>query len=140
MKTDPNCIFCKIAAGEIPCAKLLEDDAALAFLDIGPLAEGHALLIPKDHYETADRMPAEVAAAVLRHLPALGRAVQSTVDCEGFNVLQNNGRVAHQLVPHVHFHVIPRNAGDEFHFNWPAGTYPEGRIDQLAEKIRGYLN
>jgi histidine triad (HIT) family protein len=139
MKTDPDCIFCKIAGGEIPCAKLLEDEASVAFLDIGPLAEGHALLIPKAHYETLDQMPAEVAAAVLKHAPALGRAVRSAVGCEGFNVLQNNGRVAHQVVPHVHFHVIPRNSGDEFYFNWPAGTYPQGRIEQLAEKIRQEL-
>jgi histidine triad (HIT) family protein len=139
MKADPNCIFCKIAAGEIPCTRLLEDDAALAFLDIGPLAEGHALLIPKEHYQTLDQMPAEVAAAVLKHLPALGKAVQSAVGCEGFNVLQNNGGVAHQLVPHVHFHVIPRNPGDEFHFNWPASKYPKGKIEQLAEQVRRRL-
>ncbi len=136
---DPDCVFCKIVSGQIPCARLLEDDAALAFLDIGPLAEGHALLIPKDHYETLEQMPAEVAAAVLRHLPALGGAVRSAVGAEGYNVLQNNGRVAHQVIPHVHFHVIPRNAGDEFHFNWPAGTYPEGRIEVLAEAIRERL-
>ena len=136
---DSDCIFCKIAAGEIPCTKLLEDDAAIAFLDIGPLAVGHALLIPKNHYVTVDQMPADVAAAVLKHLPALGRAVQTAVGCEGFNILQNNGPVAHQVVPHVHFHIIPRNTGDEFHFNWPAGSYPPGRIEQLAEDIRKHL-
>ncbi|MDY7009399.1 MAG: HIT family protein [Planctomycetota bacterium] len=133
---DSDCIFCKIAAGQIPCTKLLEDSHAIAFLDIGPLAEGHVLLIPKDHYVTVDKMPADVAAAVLKHLPALGRAVTSAVGCEGFNILQNNGPVAHQVVPHVHFHIIPRSPGDEFHFNWPAGTYPKGRIEQLSEDIR----
>ena len=136
---DSDCIFCKIAAGQIPCTKLLEDDAAIAFLDIGPLAEGHILLIPKNHYVTVDQMPPDVAAAVLKHLPALGRAVQAAIECEGFNILQNNGSVAHQVVPHVHFHIIPRNVGDEFHFNWPAGTYPKGRIEQLAEDIRRHL-
>ena len=139
MKPDPDCIFCKIVAGEIPCAKLLEDDAALSFLDIGPLAEGHVLLIPKGHYERLDQMPADVAAEVLRHLPALAAAVQKATGCEGLNVLQNNGPVAHQVVPHVHFHIIPRNAGDAFQFNWPAGQYPEGRLDQLAEAIRQNL-
>jgi histidine triad (HIT) family protein len=136
---DPNCIFCKIAAGEIACAKVLEDDSAVAFLDIGPLAEGHLLLVPKEHYLTLDQMPAEQAGACLRHLPALGRALTAAVGCQGFNVLQNNGRVAHQVVPHVHFHIIPRNAADEFHFNWPAGRYPPGRIDQLAEAVRTHL-
>lgn len=137
--TDPNCIFCKIAAGEVPCTKLLEDASALAFLDIGPLAEGHVLLIPKDHYATIDQMPAAAAAGLLRHLPGLAKAVQSAVGCEGLNVLQNNGTVAHQVVQHVHFHIIPRGAGDEFHFNWPAGTYPRGRADEIAQAIRAEL-
>jgi len=139
MNADADCIFCKIVAGDIPCQKVLEDASALAFLDIGPLAEGHVLLIPKSHYVTVDQMPADEAGAMLRHLPALGRAVQSAVGCEGFNILQNNGAVAHQVVPHVHFHVIPRDAGGAFSFNWPAGTYPAGRIEALAEKIRAAL-
>lgn len=139
MRTDPECIFCKIVAGDVPCARLLEDDAALAFLDIGPLAEGHVLLVPREHFETLDQMPAELATAVLKHLPALGRAVRGAVGCEGYNVLQNNGRAAHQFVPHVHFHVIPRSAGDEFHFNWPAGKYPQGRIEELTKAIKHYL-
>jgi histidine triad (HIT) family protein len=139
MKTDPDCIFCKIVAGQIPCTELLCDQAVLCFLDIGPLAEGHALLIPKAHYETLDQMPADVAAAVLKHLPALAAAVRKATGCDGLNVLQNNGRVAHQFVPHVHFHLIPRKSGDEFHFNWPAGVYAEGRIEQLADAIRSSL-
>jgi histidine triad (HIT) family protein len=135
MATDPNCIFCKIAAGQIPCAKVLEDGGALAFVDIGPLAKGHVLLIPRQHYQTLDQMPADVAAAMLGHLPGLVKAVQSATGCQGVNVLQNNGRVAHQEVPHVHFHIIPRNSGDAFHFNWPAGVYPQGEIEQVAKAI-----
>lgn len=133
---DPDCIFCKIAAGEVPAAKVLEDAAAVAFMDVGPLAEGHVLLIPPEHYETVDQMPADQAAAMLGHVPALASAVQAATGCEGINVLQNNGRVAHQVVMHVHFHIIPRNAGDAFQFNWPAGSYPQGRAEQLAEAIR----
>jgi len=140
MKTDPECIFCRIVAGEIPCAKILEDDAALAFLDIGPLAEGHVLLIPREHHETVGEMPAELCAAVCGHVPALARAVRAATGCEGVNVLQNNGRVAHQFVPHVHFHVIPRRAGDEFHFNWPAGKYGKGDAERIAEEIRRNLS
>jgi len=139
MARDPNCIFCRIAAGEIPSAKVLDDRAAFAFMDIGPLAEGHVLLIPKGHYATVDRMPADTAAAMLRHLPALVKAVQAVTGCQGVNILQNNGTVAHQVVMHVHFHIIPRNAGDEFHFNWPAGKYPPGRAEELARIIRGKL-
>jgi histidine triad (HIT) family protein len=139
MPSDPNCIFCKIAAGQIPCVKILEDENALAFLDIGPITHGHALLIPKQHYGTIDQMPAEQAAGVLKHLPALARAVQSAAGAEGLNVLQNNGRVANQAVMHVHFHLIPRTPGDAWHFNWPAGKYPAGKADELLAKIKAVM-
>lgn len=131
-----DCIFCRIAAGQIPSAKVLDTESALAFMDIGPLAEGHVLLIPKQHYATIDQMPAQQAAAMLAHLPALVAAVKKATGCSGVNVLQNNGATAHQLVPHVHFHIIPRNAGDAFHFNWPAGKYPPGRMEELTAAIR----
>lgn len=134
-----DCIFCKIVAGQIPAIKVFEDDACLAFLDIGPLAEGHVLLIPKSHVQTLDGLSADQAGAMLRHLPALVKAVQQATGCQGVNVLQNNGRVAHQVVPHVHFHIIPRNSGDAFHFNWPAGSYPPGEAEELAKAMRGKL-
>ena len=136
MKTDSDCIFCKIVAGDIPVCKVLEDDAAVGFMDIGPVAEGHALLIPKEHYETIGDIPEDVAAAVLRRLPQLVAAVKTVTGCQGVNVLQNNGAIAGQLVPHVHFHVIPRTPGDEFHFNWPVSKYPEGVMEELGNKIR----
>jgi len=139
MPKDPDCIFCKLIAGAIPSAKILDVEAAFAFLDIGPLAEGHVLLIPKGHYVTIDQMPAGEAAAMLRHLPALVKAVQAATGCEGVNVLQNNGRVAHQVVQHVHFHIIPRKTGDAFQFNWPAGSYAPGKIESLAKAIQAKL-
>ena len=139
MNHDPNCVFCKIAAGQIPAAKVYEDDEVLAFLDIGPLAPAHTLLIPKAHYETLDQVPPELAAAMGELLPSLVRAVQAAAGAEGANVLQNNGRVAHQAVPHVHFHVIPRKSGDSWHFNWPAGNYAEGKAQEWAKAIRDSL-
>ncbi|HUU22504.1 MAG TPA: HIT family protein [Phycisphaerae bacterium] len=139
MTSDPDCIFCRIAAGEIPCARLLAEEAAIAFLDIGPLARGHVLLVPREHYVTLEEMPAAVAAGMLAHLPALAAAVRKATGCQGYNVLQNNGIVAHQVVPHVHFHIIPRDPGDEFHFNWPAGSYAPGQIERVAEAIRREL-
>ncbi len=139
MKRDSDCIFCKIVAGEIPCTKVLEDDVALGFMDIGPVAEAHVLLIPKPHYETVDELPSDLAAGTLKHLPELVRAISAATGCEGLNVLQNNGAIAGQLVPHVHFHLIPRDIGGKFQFNWPAGKYPEGKMEQLAEKIRQNL-
>ncbi|MCY2928126.1 MAG: HIT family protein [Planctomycetota bacterium] len=135
-----DCIFCRIARGEIPAMKVLDDDACLAFLDIAPLAEGHVLLIPKAHAQTLDQLSADQAAAMLRHLPALVKAVQAATGCAGVNVLQNNGKAAHQEVPHVHFHVIPRNPGDAFGFNWPAGKYPAGRAEQLVQAIQDELS
>jgi histidine triad (HIT) family protein len=136
---DPNCPFCKIVAGEIPATKILETDEALAFLDINPLAPGHVLLIPKTHVTQIHEMKPSLAAAVMRHLPALGKAVKTATGCAGYNVLQNNGRPAHQAVFHVHFHVIPRNEGDEFGFTWPAGQYDQGELEEMQEKIRAEL-
>ncbi len=139
MAQDPECIFCKIVSGDIPAVKILEDESCIAFMDISPLAQGHVLLISRGHYVTLDEMPAEDAGAMLKHLPALTKAIMSATGSEGLNVLQNNGRVANQLVPHVHFHLIPRNPGDEFHFNWPAGQYATGQAAELARVIRDEL-
>jgi len=136
---DPDCIFCKILDGQIPAVKVYQDESCLAFMDIGPLAEGHVLLIPADHVATVDELTGEQAGAMLRHLPDLVRAVSEATGCEGVNVLQNNGPVAHQVVMHVHFHIIPRNADDAFGFNWPAGSYPAGRAEELARAIREHL-
>ena len=136
MTRDADCVFCKIVAGELPATTVLEDEAAVALMDIRPLAEGHVLLVPRGHFVTLDEMPADAASAMLRHLPALVKAVQAATGCEGVNVLQNNGRVAHQEILHVHFHVIPRTAGDAFGFNWPAGECPQERLEALAERIR----
>lgn len=133
---DPDCIFCKIVAGEIPAKKIFEDDASLAFMDIGPVADGHVLLIPKTHVTSIDDMLARDAAAVLANLPAIVHAVITATSCQGVNVLQNNGTSAGQVVMHVHFHIIPRSGSDRFRFNWPSEQYAPGRMDQLADAIR----
>lgn len=140
MKTDDNCIFCKIVAGKIPSVKIYEDDNALAFMDIGPVSPGHVLLICKEHYEFLHEVPTEVAAKTLAVLPAIVGAVKTATGCGGVNVLQNNGRISGQLVQHVHFHIIPRygDAG-EFRFDWPAGKYAEGKMQEFADKIRRHL-
>lgn len=135
MPSDPNCIFCKIVAGEIPCWKLYEDDAALAFLDIGPLSEGHCLIIPKDHFLTIDQMSADQVAACTRIIPSLSGAVQEATGVEGWNVLQNNGAISGQAVDHVHFHIIPRREGDGLGFRWPAGQLNEADAKRLSAAI-----
>ena len=134
--SNEDCLFCRIVSGDIPAAKVFEDDACVAFVDIGPVAHGHTLLIPKNHYATLREMSEQDAAATLRNLPRLARAVQDATGCEGVNILQNNGRVAGQTIGHVHFHIIPRNPNDAFQFNWPAGKYPQGRLEELADAIR----
>lgn len=148
MPTDPACIFCKIVAGQIPCHKLWEDGRALAFLDVGPLSEGHALVIPKGHYETLDQVPAEDAAAIGAALPALARAIRKATGADAYNILQNNGPAAGQVVPHVHFHLIPRPAGNARNgdvpgnglpFGWPAGEVDHAKATALAQTIRAII-
>lgn len=129
---DPNCIFCKIIAAEIPAAVIYEDDSILAFLDIGPLADGHLLVIPREHYTRLTDVPAERCAQITSALPLLGRAALEVTRAEGFNVLLNQGNVAGQAVPHIHFHIIPRKKDDQLGYRWNAGRYPEGRAAQLA--------
>ena len=135
MATDPNCIFCKIVAGQIPSAKVLETDSAVAFLDINPVAPGHLLLVPKEHSKTlADTSP-QVLAALAAELPRLARSVLAVTGAPGLNLLQNNGREAGQVVNHVHFHLIPRKPGDPFRVHWPAGKYDGNSLEEMRSRI-----
>jgi len=139
MSGSTECVFCKIATGEIPCLKLFEDEDCLAFLDIGPLAEGHALLIPKRHYQSLADLPGAQLGRMAAHLPRLAAAIVQATEAEGFNVLQNDGQVAGQVVPHVHIHVVPRRPGDSLGYRWNAGSYPAGRAEELCTEIRRAL-
>jgi len=139
MKNDPNCIFCKIVAGQIPAMRVFEDDHCLAFLDIGPLAEGHTLLIPKEHFSTVTTMPSDQVAVLVRQLPRLAEAVLKAVSAQGINILVNQGKVAGQEVPHVHWHLIPRVASDGLCYRWTASTYRTGRAEQVFLQITAVL-
>ncbi len=132
---DPSCVFCKIVAGQIPCHRVFEDDDTLAFLDIGPLADGHLLVIPKEHYLRLDQMPPELAGRILAHLPGLSAAVMQATGAAGFSVLQNNDKVAQQEVPHVHFHVIPRAAGDGLGYRWIKSPDAAQRVERMRELV-----
>jgi len=138
METD-DCIFCKMVAGQIPVTKIYEDEVVLAFLDIGPLSDGHTLVIPKQHFEKLHECPAEVLGQVASRLGKIAEAVAGAMDSEGYNVLCNNGRAAGQLVEHLHFHIIPRNTGDGVFNRWPAYKYQQGKIEEIATKIRENL-
>jgi histidine triad (HIT) family protein len=135
-----DCIFCKMVAGEVPVTRLYEDDDVLAFLDIGPLSDGHALVIPKQHFVRVHECDPKVLAAVGGRLPSIAGAVAEAVEADGYNVLCNNGSAAGQAVDHLHFHVIPRKKGDGVFTQWPAKKYPPGRIEEIAARIRGNLN
>ncbi|MDM8007199.1 MAG: HIT family protein [Phycisphaerae bacterium] len=137
--SDPSCVFCKIVAGQIPCACVFQDDATFAFLDINPLAEGHLLVIPKRHIERLEQMPAESLMAVTRHLPMLGQAVMKVVGATAYSILQNNGRESGQDVPHVHFHIIPRRAADGLGYRWNASKYAPGRAEQVHQRLLAAL-
>lgn len=133
-------VFSKILRGEIPCHKVYEDDRVLAFLDIGPLSRGHTLVIPKEPAETLDRLSDESAAAIGRVLPRLCRAVKRVSGCEAYNVLENNGPLAHQAVFHVHFHIIPKPDEDRgLGVGWPVGRIDPQEAATLAAAIREAL-
>jgi histidine triad (HIT) family protein len=132
MPFDKNCIFCRIVAAEVPSSMVYADDNVIAFLDIGPLAEGHLLLIPQAHYREITSMPPPVCGSVASAIPILGRALLNVTKAEGFNVLCNQGKAAGQAVEHVHFHLIPRRTGDGLGYRWNAGQYAPGRAQELA--------
>lgn len=134
-----DCIFCRIADGRIPCFKVFEDDQVLAFLDIGPIQDGHTLVIPKHHCSRLDECPPQVLENLMVRLAWIAGAVREAMGAEGYNILCNNGRAAGQLVEHLHFHVIPRNTGDGVFKQWPSFQYPEGKAQQIVEKIRQKL-
>ncbi len=134
-------IFSKILRGELPCHKVYEDDLVLAFLDIAPLSAGHTLVIPKEPAPTLDALSDESAAAIGRVLPRLARAVKEVTGCQQYNVLQNNGPLAHQAVFHVHFHIIPKpNADEGLRIGWPAGKLDHETGAALAERLRAALD
>lgn len=135
MSEHPDCVFCKIIAGAIPSHGVYEDADVTAFLDIGPVARGHVLVVPKAHAMTLDALPLDAAAAVGRALVTVGGAVAKATEAPAWNVLQNNGQLAGQLVDHVHFHVIPRYDGDGFQYAWPAGKLTDKDATTLKRRI-----
>jgi len=140
MPKDPNCIFCKIAAGDVPSARIAESPLAVAFLDVGPIATGHALIVPREHYRTIDDAPPEQVAAVFAMAARVASALKRALGAEGVNVLQNNGRCAGQVVPHMHVHVIPRREGDGINWPWPAAEADPQVLEQLARTIISNLD
>jgi histidine triad (HIT) family protein len=134
-----DCIFCKIASGVIPSGKVYETDEVFAFMDIAPVSDGHTLIVPRKHYEKMEDCPPEVLAEMGRVLGIVAKAVVQGTGADGYNVICNRGQAAGQVVEHVHFHVIPRTAGDNVFHRWPAYKYPPGRAEELLARIKAEL-
>lgn len=132
-------IFDKIIAGQIPCHRVYEDDHVLAFLDIGPLAPGHTLVIPKEAKAHLHQLSDESAAAIGRALPRICRAVLSATGATDYNILQNNGSAAHQVVMHVHFHIIPKLGDAGLGIGWRAGKLDASAAADLLAKMKTSL-
>ena len=134
-----DCVFCKIRDGQIPSARVYEDDRTIAFMDINPLNDGHTLVIPRAHAATlfeADEADLRAAIATAKRVAV---AIQDGLHPDGLNLLQANGAAAFQSVPHFHFHLVPRFTGDGKGFDWPMVAGDRGRIQAAAEKIRRAL-
>ncbi|MFT5505047.1 MAG: histidine triad (HIT) family protein [Gammaproteobacteria bacterium] len=139
MPTDPDCIFCKIIAGEIPSFKLYEDDMTYSFMDINPANEGHALIIPKEHAQDIHLVSDSAIAATVVTAKKIATAVNETLSPDGINLVQCNGPAAAQSVMHFHMHILPRIDDDDLKLNWGIKPGDMNAIGELAEKIRGNL-
>jgi histidine triad (HIT) family protein len=128
-------IFSRIIRGEIPCHRIYEDDKVLAFLDVSPLSPGHTLIVPKEAVATLDLLSDESSAAIGRVLPRIARAVMAATGATDFNVLQNNGASAHQLVLHVHFHIIPKLEGRGLGVGWTPMKTESADLAALGARI-----
>lgn len=136
MKND-NCIFCKIAAGEIPSKTLYEDEQFRVILDLGPATKGHALILPKEHYANLYELPDEMAGAVLKLAKKMATVMTEKLGCDGFNLVQNNGEVAGQTVFHFHMHLIPRYENDGQVIGWNAGSVTPEELEEIKNTIVG---
>ncbi len=132
MKND--CIFCAIAAGEIPSCKVYEDEVVLAYLDINPFTKGHTLVIPKEHSPNLIQTPDERLAAVIARVKKVAAHLKDALPCDGFNILQNNGEAAGQSVFHLHFHIVPRYGHEPIVFESHKADMDE--LKALAARIR----
>lgn len=136
---DDNCIFCKIASGDIPSATVYEDEDFRVILDLGPAARGHALILPKAHYADLCEADAAVAEKLFPLAARIGRAMKTGLGASGFNVVQNNGTSAGQTVFHLHVHVIPRYDGGPAMVTWEPKTADSEALNQVAESLREAL-
>ena len=133
---DDNCIFCKLANGEIPTATLYEDDDFRVILDASPASKGHALILPKEHFRNLYELDDEIASKVLVLAKKMIKKLTEVLGCDGYNIVQNNGETAGQTVFHLHMHLIPRYKDDQVGLGWPMGELTEEVKNELLEKMK----
>ena len=136
MKND-NCIFCKIAAGEIPSKTLYEDEKFRVILDLGPATRGHALVIPKEHYADLYEIPEETAGEAMKVAKKMAAVMTEKLKADGFNIVQNNGEVSGQSVFHFHIHLIPRYEGVGHILSWNPGSPSQEELEEVKQQILG---
>lgn len=139
MKKD-DCIFCRIAAGEIPSATVYEDDDFRAILDLGPAAKGHTLVIPKSHSDNLLSVEPDTAAKALKVISRTANAIKEALGCDGINVVQNNGEAVGQTVMHLHFHIIPRYKNDNVNIGWQPMKPSNEELEATANLIKDKMN
>lgn len=130
-----DCIFCKISKGEIPSTTLYEDDDFRVIFDVGPASKGHALILPKKHFEDAFSMDEDTASKVFVVAVKVAKAMREVLDFDGMNIVQNNGTIAGQTVFHFHMHLIPRYKGDTVNIGWTPGKADTEVLAKLSEVI-----
>ena len=131
-----DCIFCKIANGEIPSATLYEDEYFRVILDLGPASKGHALILPKAHAANIYEISDDMAAKAMILAKKMATKMTEALKCDGFNIVQNNGEPAGQTVFHFHMHLIPRYEGDQVGITWKPGTLTDEVKNEILEKLK----
>ncbi len=132
---DENCIFCKLANGEIPTSTLYEDEDFRVILDASPASKGHALILPKEHYANLYELDDEIAAKALVLAKKMVTKLTDILGCDGYNIVQNNGETAGQTVFHFHIHLIPRYEGDQVGLGWKMGKLTDEDKEDILSKI-----
>lgn len=135
-----DCIFCKISEGQIPSTTLYEDNDFRVIFDVGPASKGHALILPKKHFDDVFSMDEETASKVFVVALKVAKAMKEVLDFDGMNIVQNNGTIAGQTVFHFHMHLIPRYKGDTVNIGWVPGKADTEVLAQLSEAISKALN
>jgi histidine triad (HIT) family protein len=131
-----DCIFCKIANGEIPSATLYEDEEFRVILDLGPASKGHSLILPKKHAANIYELPDETAGKAMILAKKMAGKLTDALNCDGFNIVQNNGEIAGQTVFHFHMHLIPRYEGDGVGLNWTPGNLSDEDKEEILHKVK----